>query len=174
MGLVGGCLLEFAGYIGRLLMHTNPFHESALRLQIICLILAPSFIAAGIDLTLKHLVIRFGPEYSLIRPALYTWLFISLDIFSIILQAAGGGLAASGLVHPELLEIGNNVILAGIGVQVFQLVAFGVVSVYYAGNVMGHLRKYPEKRRPLPSRLKLFILMVTIAYAGILLRCVYR
>src|ERR1700712_1995743 len=59
IGLLVGCGLEFAGYIGRILMNSNPWADNAFRLQIITLVLGPSFIAGGIDLTLKHLVIYF-------------------------------------------------------------------------------------------------------------------
>lgn len=177
IGLFIGCGLEFAGYIGRILMHSNPWSQNAFRLQIITLILGPSFIAAGIDLTLKHLVIYFGPQYSLIRPVLYTWLFIGLDIFSILLQAAGGGIAASGDsagANPSLLNSGNNLILAGIALQVAQLVAFGVVSVYYAFNVFRH-RKTSERDGPrTPGSLKYFMFMIAVGYVFILLRCIYR
>ncbi|KAL2071775.1 hypothetical protein VTL71DRAFT_13010 [Oculimacula yallundae] len=175
IGLFIGCGLEFAGYIGRILMHSNPWSQDTFRLQIVALILGPSFIAAGIDLTLKHLVIYFGPQYSLLKPALYTWLFIGLDVFSILLQAAGGGLAASGESNRKLLTTGNNVILAGIALQVFQLVGFGIVSVYYAFNVYRHRKVDPQHGGPaIPGRLKYFMVMIAVAYFFILLRCVYR
>lgn len=169
-----GCGLECAGYIGRILMHEKPWNSGAFKLQIVALIIAPSFVAAGIDLTLKHLVICFGPQYSLIKPALYTWLFISLDIFSILLQAAGGGMAASGDSNTTLLNIGNDVILAGICVQVAQLVAFGIVSAYYAWNVYRHRRSSSVSGRKIPAKLQFFMLMIVAAYTFVLIRCVYR
>ncbi|CZS96125.1 related to phospholipid-translocating ATPase [Rhynchosporium agropyri] len=163
-GLFIGCGLEFAGYIGRILMHSNPWDQSSFRLQIVALILGPSFIAAGIDLTLKHIVIYFGAQYSLIKPALYTWGFIGLDIFSILLQAAGGGLAASGESDRKLLDIGNTVILVGIALQVFQLVVFGIVSVYYAMNVYRHRKASAVIDGPSnPMSLKYFMGMVAVA-----------
>ncbi|KAH7350666.1 putative RTA1 domain protein [Rhexocercosporidium sp. MPI-PUGE-AT-0058] len=174
IGLFIGCGLEFAGYIGRILMHSNPWSSAAFRLQIVALILGPSFVAAGIDLTLKHLVINFGPQYSLIKPVLYTWLFIGFDIFSILLQAAGGGLAASGESNPSLLDSGNNLILAGIALQVAQLGAFGIVSVYYAFNVYRHRKDSLLVGPGTPASLKYFMSMIVIAYVFILLRCIYR
>ncbi|CZS92182.1 hypothetical protein WAI453_000123 [Rhynchosporium graminicola] len=175
IGLFIGCGLEFAGYMGRILMHSNPWDQSSFRLQIVALILGPSFIAAGIDLTLKHIVIYFGAQYSLIKPALYTWGFIGLDIFSILLQAAGGGLAASGESDRKLLDIGNTVILVGIALQVFQLVVFGIVSVYYAINVYRNRKASAVIDGPSnPISLKYFMGMVAVAYVCVLLRCVYR
>ncbi|PBP17647.1 hypothetical protein BUE80_DR011559 [Diplocarpon rosae] len=177
IGLLTGCGLEFAGYIGRILMHSNPWNDSAFRLQIVALILGPSFIAGGIDLTLKHLVIHFGPQYSLLKPALYTWVFIGLDAFSILMQAAGGGIAAAANHdNASLLSTGNDLILAGIALQVAQLVAFGVVSLYYAFNVYRHRKAASLGTRdaPTPAKLEYFISMVAVAYVFILIRCIYR
>lgn len=41
IALAGGSLMEMIGYIGRLLMHQNPWDNSGFETQIICLILAP-------------------------------------------------------------------------------------------------------------------------------------
>ena len=85
------------------------------KLQIAALILGPSFISASIDLVLKWTgqslkqdisddsssttatVISFGSKYSRIPAKWYTWLFIGADVFAILCQAAGGGLATSGV-----------------------------------------------------------------------------
>jgi hypothetical protein len=97
-------------------MHNNPWSDTGFRIQIVCLILSPSFLAAGIYLTLKHIVLALGPESSRLKPRLYTWIFISCDAFSIILQAVGGGVAASG--SGNLINIGNSIMIAGIAFQV--------------------------------------------------------
>ncbi|KAI9047304.1 hypothetical protein LZ554_008752 [Drepanopeziza brunnea f. sp. 'monogermtubi'] len=177
IGLFIGCAIEFAGYIGRITMHSNPWNDSAFKLQLVCLILAPSFVAGGIDLTLKHLVLRFGPQYSLIRPAMYTWVFIGLDAVSILMQAAGGGIAAaanSGNV--SLLNTGNHLIMAGIALQVAQLVAFGLVSLHYACNVYRHRKSGASDAADavVPGKLKYFVSMVAAAYLFVLIRCIYR
>ena len=97
-----------AGYIGRILMHDNPWNANGFKLQIDALILSPSFIAASVDLTMKHVALTFGEERSRIKPRLYTWVFIGVDFFSIVVQAVGGGIAASGLEHPEYLNTGDG------------------------------------------------------------------
>ncbi|KAF5568031.1 rta1 domain-containing protein [Fusarium phyllophilum] len=97
-------------------------------MQIICLIIAPSFIAAGIYLTMKHFIQSNNPEYSFLKPQLYTWIFIGCDVGSILLQAAGGGIAGSaGSENQHLLDIGNNVMIAGIAFQVVTMVICGVL-----------------------------------------------
>jgi hypothetical protein len=72
IGLFG----EAVGYGGRIIMHHNPWSQNGFKIQICCLVLAPSFLAAGIYVTLKHLVIYCGPENSRLKPRLYPWIFI--------------------------------------------------------------------------------------------------
>lgn len=90
------------------------------------------------------------------------------------MQAAGGGIAASADEdNAKLLKAGNNLILAGIALQVAQLVAFGVVSLYYAFNVRRH-RKSGDVDVPTPAKLEFFMSMIAVAYIFILIRCIYR
>lgn len=81
-------------------------------------IFAPAFLAAGIYLTLKHIVIQFGAEWSRLRPSWYTYLFIAADILSLVMQSAGGALAATAESGESLLDVGTNIMIAGIIWQV--------------------------------------------------------
>ena len=60
------------------MLNDNPWSDSGFRLQVVCLVIAPSFIAASIYLTVRHLILYYGPEYSRLKPRLYTWVFIGL------------------------------------------------------------------------------------------------
>lgn len=175
IALSSGCALETIGYVGRILLHRNPYDTTAFSIQFICLVIAPAFIAAGLYLGLKHLVIRCGREKSLLPPALYTWIFISTDITTLILQAIGAVLATT--VHkPTTLRLGTNIALAGIILQVIALVFFGLLAaIFLWRNKFGK----GSKDRPLvaprdSTRLRLFIFGQSIAYLTILIRCIYR
>ncbi|KAK5136759.1 hypothetical protein LTR08_002055 [Meristemomyces frigidus] len=111
-----GCLGETIGYGGRLMMHANPWSSTGFKVQICCLILSPSFLAAGIYLTLKHQVIYFGSAMSRLKPRFYTWIFISCDVLSILAQAAGGGVASAETT--ALVDVGDDLMIAGIAFQV--------------------------------------------------------
>lgn len=177
-----GTVMECVGFIGRIMLHNNPWDGSGFRIQIVCLILAPSLLSASIDLTLKHVVIVFGAQTSRIRPALYTWVFIGLDVTSIVIQAIGGAVAASATandsVNRSMLDTGNNLMLAGIIVQVAQLIAFAAVTIDYIVRT----KKY-YKTRPVPEigqfylaskAFKGFCLAIVVAFCAILIRCIYR
>jgi hypothetical protein len=177
-----GITMECLGYGGRLIMNENPWSQSGFELQIVMLILAPSFLSASVDLTLKHIVIVFGKQYSHIKPALYTWFFISLDIFSILMQAIGGGVSSAAnhgqSFSPSLLQTGNNLMLAGIAIQVAQLVLFGIVTVDYLRRLYRGRRTNVLSERAQDYlkdwKFRGFAVCVVIAYFAILIRCIYR
>lgn len=69
-----GCGLEAIGYGGRLMMNENPWSSDGFKMQVCCLILAPSFLAAGYYLTIKTVVNHLGRESSKLQPRFYTWI----------------------------------------------------------------------------------------------------
>lgn len=164
-------------------MSNNPWNKGGYQLQIICLILAPSFIAASVYLTLKSLVLHFGQQHSVIQARLYPLIFVGCDVGSIVLQAIGGGIAAvaGNKRDMELLHKGNGLIIAGIAFQVFTMVIFGVLAVLFfvrcrkAGKRLSNSGVSsplgdPEKRKS-PV---LFCTGIVVAYTAILIRCIYR
>lgn len=115
LGAAGEC----AGYVGRIMMHNNPWDDTGFQIQIVLLIFSPAFLAAGIYLTLKHVVINFGEEWSRLKPAWYTYIFIACDISSLVMQSAGGGIAATAEDGDQsTLDAGTNIMIAGIVWQV--------------------------------------------------------
>lgn len=171
-----GALAEAIGYVGRILMHSNPFSSAGFNMQICCLIIAPAFISAGIYLTLKHLVYSFGEEFSHIRPDWYTWIFISCDILSLVLQGAGGGTAASAAHGSNAINIGSDLMLAGIIFQVVVLAIFGFFLTEYLVRVYRNRSRLSASATALSHDLKfqLFLTGVVVAYITILTRCIYR
>ena len=177
-----GTFMEMAGYIGRVLMHDNPWNQGAFKLQIVCLVLAPTFVAAGVYLTLKHIVLNLGPEHSRLKPRLFTWIFISCDIGSLILQAAGGGVAAAaGNDNRKLLKAGDDIIIAGIAFQVVTMAVCGLFGLNFFWNVARHgngLGGEKNLNGATPtisaSRMRLIISAEIFAYFTVLIRCIYR
>lgn len=169
------------------MMNDNPWSDSGFRLQIVCLVLGPSLIAASIYLTLKHFVLYCGPQHSLLKPRLYPWVFIGCDIGSIVLQACGGGVAAAGADgNISLLNAGNNLIVAGIAFQVATMAACGLIILIYvwryrkAAKVTGQMHEKSnyqlskEQGNVSLSKVKLFAAVVCLAYVTVLIRCIYR
>ncbi|EAW07020.1 RTA1 domain-containing protein [Aspergillus clavatus NRRL 1] len=173
--LAAGALLEMAGYIGRVLMHHNPWDSSAFKLQIVCLVLAPTFVAAGIYLTLKHIILALGPEHSRLNPRLFTWIFIGCDVGSLLLQAAGGGVAAAaGSTDKDMLLAGDNIIIAGIAFQVATMSVCGLLGLEF---FFRHWRRGPGLSGEKTTVGKSVVLLIAgeiFAYITVLIRCIYR
>lgn len=108
-----GCVTEAIGYIGRIMMHYNPWSAVGFQIQICCIILGPAFNSAAIYLTLKHITLTFGPEYSILKPAWYTYIFIACDLVSLVLQAIGGGMAATADDDKHQQDLGTNIMITG-------------------------------------------------------------
>ncbi|KAI0120368.1 RTA1-domain-containing protein [Hypoxylon sp. NC0597] len=177
--LTAGCILEFAGYVARVLLHYNPWDSSAFQTQICAIILAPTLICISIYLTLKHVTLSLNPALSRLRPRLYPLIFVPADVSCLILQAIGGSLAASaGYDNPNLLLSGDRVIIAGIALQSAVLGFFGAMVVDYYLRI----RKWVASGEATPEALatwndrkfRMFCYAVAGAYAGILIRCIYR
>lgn len=172
-----GCLTEAIGYIGRLIMRNNPFADSGFITQICCLIIAPAFNSAAIYLTLKHVTLCFGPEFSFIKPRLYTYIFICADIVSLVLQAIGGAMASTANTQSQQ-DTGDNLMMAGIGWQVAALFLFAVTASLYIVRRWRALRHSPLSREASMTwesrKFRLFAFGVVTAWLTIFTRCVYR
>lgn len=179
VALTMGAWLELAGYIGRLLLNENPWNSSGFKLQIVCIILAPTFLAAGVYLALKHVILYLGPEHSRLKPKLFTWIFIGCDIGSLILQAAGGGVAAAaGRDEESLLDAGNNIIITGIAFQVATMSTCGLLGLDFFVSFLRRGRDTLEEKARANggsrNKIKFVIAGLITSYTTVLIRCIYR
>lgn len=177
-----GCFLEMAGYAARIPLSDNPFNHQAFETSLIAIILAPTLISVSIYLTLKHVCLALGPSLSRVRPRSYPFIFVPADLSCLVLQAIGGGIAASARYDMGLLQHGNRTIIAGIAMQVVVLLFFGLV----AGDYYLHVRRWmrsEEARSDVgadavalwkDAKFRVFVYAVVGAYSGILIRCIYR
>lgn len=177
IGVGLGCVGELIGYIGRIQLHDNPYSNNGFTIQIVLLIFSPAFLAAGLYLTLKHIVISFGEEWSRLRPNWYTYIFIACDITSLVLQSAGGALAATADDDDQkILDAGTDIMIGGIVFQVVVLAVFAAMVAEYS------FRTYRRRDRLSPEALalwsstkfRLFAGALIVAYFGIFIRCIYR
>ncbi|RSL66657.1 hypothetical protein CEP53_003302 [Fusarium sp. AF-6] len=178
IALTLGCLAMVLGYLGRLGLYFRPFDAIPFQAQVCCLIISPAFNSAAVYLMLKYLVELFGPECSILKPKQYTIVFVTADIISLVLQATGGGIAATAGSDKDMLELGNNVMMAGIAFQVVTLSVFAILSVLF---LVKRIAAHPVD--PLSGtaseawrsmRFRLFLFGLITAFTAIYIRCVYR
>jgi RTA1 like protein len=171
-----GCMTECLGYVGRVLLHSNPFSNPGFEIQICCLTLAPAFFAGGIYLTLKHIVICFGREKSYLKPKYYTWLFISCDFLSLVLQGSGGGIAATSIHDHSRQKVGNDLMMAGISFQAITMLAFGIMAATYFIRLARSATPLSAAAESVKNstRFRLFAGGFLFALISVFTRCVYR
>jgi hypothetical protein len=100
-----GITMEVIGYIGRILMHHNPFIKNYFLVYLIDLTIGPTLIAAGIYLCMARIVVVYdGGELRVSRwqPRSYTLVFFGWDLISLILQAIGGAKASLGITQSQV------------------------------------------------------------------------
>ncbi|OAT14126.1 RTA1 domain-containing protein [Blastomyces gilchristii SLH14081] len=129
---VGG-LFETIGYCGRLWGHYDKFSLGGFIIQAILILVAPALFAASIYMILGRLIRTLRAEHlSLIPVQWVTKIFVTGDVFSFSLQAAGGGIQGGRSL--KLFELGEKIIVAGLFTQI-SIFGFFVVT-----TVLFHLR----------------------------------
>ncbi|KAK7552289.1 RTA1 like protein-domain-containing protein [Phyllosticta citricarpa] len=182
VAMVSGDLLEVLGYVGRIMAYHNPFSEDGFLMQIVCLTIAPAFMAAGIYLCLSRIVSTFGAQNSRLAPLSYPRIFIPCDIISLLLQAAGGGLASAASHSNKDPSAGNNIMLAGLAFQVFTLLIFILLAADFAIRTQRRVRALGAAQALDPTHARLraswafagFLAALAFATLCIFTRSVYR
>ena len=146
------------------------------RRYLVCLTIGPAFLAAAIYLCLSRIVVVYGESASRLRPANYTLIFVGCDFLSLLLQAAGGGIAASANTD-SLTNVGRDIMVAGVAWQVFSLALFSATCLDFAGRVRKTSRSqlnpaFTEFRES--AKFKLFLFSLATATLTIFTRSVFR
>ncbi|KAJ5579614.1 RTA1-domain-containing protein [Penicillium hispanicum] len=166
--VIAGCILEILGYVGRLIIHDNPFNFQGFLMQIICITIAPVFFCSAIYVLLSQVINLVDPALSRIKPQLFYWIFIPCDIISLVLQALGGALSCTGS-NKAAIQVGVDISLAGLVFQVFTLTIFCGLFIDYLNTC----RRSPA-RKAFTKRMNFFLVFMFISIILILVRCCYR
>ncbi|THZ81739.1 hypothetical protein D6C84_06329 [Aureobasidium pullulans] len=164
--MVLGCLDEILGYAGRIMYWQNPWNDTGFLMQIVLITIGPVFFAAAVYVLLSQIVTTIAPDRSRFNPKWYVWTFISCDIVSLVLQAAGGGISSSSSGSSTT---GVDIALAGLSIQVITLFVFVVIVIDYTIR-----SRSVWSKSSLPGSFKIFCAGLAIATALILVRCSYR
>ncbi|KAF3358305.1 hypothetical protein VdG1_02791 [Verticillium dahliae VDG1] len=195
-----GTGFEVVGYAARMLIAGDPFETNYFIIHLITLLLAPTLVAAAISITFKRLVLWYGPQWSLLRPSLYPWVFVGTDFVSIFIQVIGGGATATvatGSGNEAVRKLGEAMIISGVVFQVVNMLCCSTLMLVYVrrrkkaliegpaeiGSDQQHLN--PTNRGVIPlsrseatdreaRRVTLFVYAIAVAYAAIIIRCCYR
>ncbi|KAF2152230.1 RTA1-domain-containing protein [Myriangium duriaei CBS 260.36] len=129
VGMICGLLLEVIGYVARIQLSNDVFSFNAFVASLVCLTIAPAFISAAIYSSLSRLAVVYGQEVARFGPRTYTLAFISCDIMSLVLQAAGGAITATAVAGSSEKQTGVNTMIAGLASQVASLSLFLLLAL---------------------------------------------
>ncbi|KAF9019389.1 RTA1 like protein [Hymenopellis radicata] len=125
--MIGG-IMEVGGYIARIYSHNEPDELMPYIIQSLLILLAPALYAASIYVILGRLIRYLGTEKLSVIPVRHlTKFFVCGDVLSFLVQSGGGGISAKS----DTAEMGQKIILGGLGIQILWFGGFVVVSVVF-------------------------------------------
>ncbi|KAI8066249.1 RTA1 like protein-domain-containing protein [Gilbertella persicaria] len=159
-------LMETVGYAVRIACHYFTDLGRYVGMTLF-LLLAPNALALVNYKTVGEVIRLSNVETNkfYIKPKFVTWFFFSSDIFSFVLQGAGGGMQTS----VDLNTIGRAITLVGLGLQLVFFACFAGITVYVHLNPQ---YQYHVKGQPNAKKYLLLCLYVTIFLLYI--RSIYR
>ncbi|KAK4119037.1 RTA1-domain-containing protein [Parathielavia appendiculata] len=174
--VVIGAAIEVAGYALRCYSVKNPTDVGPFAATLSLIVLAPVFIAAGNYLLIGRLIravldpVRTGHRVFGVPGRLLTRIFVTIDVVSFFVQAAGSGVASSVEWVGSTADVGVNILIGGL---VLQAAAFGfflgILSRFY----------YLAKRKGAvdlgaPAGWENVVAAVYVSSILIMIRCIYR
>ncbi|KAL2817579.1 RTA1 like protein [Aspergillus granulosus] len=138
LAFVIGGVFQIIGYICRIIAHDNKESIPIYSIQTILILLAPPLYAASIYMVLGRLIAFLHAEkLSVISVRWMTKIFVAGDVIAFVMQAAGGGIMATGTI--ENYELGEDITVGGLAVQL----AFFSVFMVTCGIFHRRIRQSP-------------------------------
>lgn len=166
--------MEIIGYGTRIPLVLKPVGQIGLHSCMHgSIIIAPVFNAAIEYILFGRLMHAVGDQYSLIKPKLVAWIFIICDIFSLVIQSSGAGILTSSSTKPENAKTGENILLAGLAVNLVSFAIFCLQLLYFDYRT----RKSPPNFPSGSLRQKgwrQFLYVIYLSSSLVLLRQIYR
>ncbi|KAH8924606.1 RTA1 like protein [Atractiella rhizophila] len=164
---IAGLILEIGGYVLRQISVHKPESKGPYIIQQVLLVVAvsPAVIAASLYMSYGRCTIFTGEEYSPLRPRLVTKVFVTFDVFSFVIQGAGGGILGGDNTSKSKQNLGKAIIIAGFIIQVVAFSCFLVISYIF----------WRRAKRNIPySRGLQLVPVLWITAVPILVRTIFR
>ncbi|KAJ5203147.1 hypothetical protein N7449_005226 [Penicillium cf. viridicatum] len=130
IAFVLGGIFQIIGYIARALSHANTESVPIYSIQTILILLAPPLYAASIYMVLGRLILHLRAEsYSMVPLKWMTGIFVTGDVVAFVMQAAGGGIMASGTI--DAMKTGEHITIGGLCVQLVFFTFFVLTAVIF-------------------------------------------
>ncbi|KAH9858166.1 RTA1 like protein [Lenzites betulinus] len=142
------CLAGFGEVLGwacRSWSFYKPLDDNPYLIQIVALIVSPTPLIGALFITFGRLSARMGQQYGRISPRMYSRIFLTSDVVSLVVQSAGGGIAATAHHDVNQSKLGSNIMLGGI---IFQLVSLTVFCVLLVEYLVRRIKDRPLNKLP--------------------------
>ncbi|GAA5857664.1 hypothetical protein JCM8547_004322 [Rhodosporidiobolus lusitaniae] len=166
--VVGGAL-EILGWSARVWSHYS-IESDGYIIQICVLVIAPTFLSAAIYWCGGLIVADVAPSKSsrLLSPKWFKIGFVTADVVSLVIQAIGGGMAATAEDEDrEQLESGGNIMLAGIIVQLVVMIFFSLYMLAWSWVARDEVRRSG-------SRIQLMLAALGVCSVAVIVRGGFR
>lgn len=101
---------------------------------------------------------------------MYLWIFCTCDLISLVVQAVGGGLAATAVSEPDGdTELGTNTMVAGIIFQMAAITVFTFFTIDFLRRVVRHKLLYM-----MTWEVKWLLISTAISVSLLYVRSIYR
>ncbi|KFY31589.1 hypothetical protein V493_00977 [Pseudogymnoascus sp. VKM F-4281 (FW-2241)] len=165
-----GTLFEVIGFAARAVAHDRTDAVMPYVIQNLFILLPPAFFAASIYMTLGRIINAVnGGHLSVVRPSWLTKIFVAGDVLSFLVQAGGGGMMAGG--DPDKVDLGENMILGGLGIQLLMFGLFWITAILFHLKI----RKNPTTESySIDARWEQYLAMLYMVSALIMIRSIFR
>ncbi|KAH8725932.1 RTA1 like protein-domain-containing protein [Phaeosphaeriaceae sp. PMI808] len=166
-----GAFCEVGGFGARIGSHVNNEAWGPFICQGTLLLVGPLFFTATIYMMLgQTITLAGGDDVSLIKPTLYTYIFVSADVMTLVIQGLGAGVM--GTMKINLAIAGEKIVIAGLALQVATFIVFLVASVDFHIRMNRKTRLYSSLDMATNWKKVLWILYGVSTL--ILFRCIFR
>lgn len=181
-----GLFCEFVGYIARVMAHDNITDRTTYIVQTLLILVGPPFFSASIYMVFGKIVTRVlhNEDFLLIRARFITKICVIGDVISLFLQAIGGIVVSGAEDDEDRFNLGKNIILFGLAVQIIFFGFFFVIELSYYIRLLRNLNSSEYNTRVVNQDIRRFpnrfnnwktILEVLFSCSGfILIRSAYR
>ncbi|KAI1438479.1 hypothetical protein GGR50DRAFT_691342 [Xylaria sp. CBS 124048] len=170
-----GLALEVIGYVGRLLLHSNPDSAVGYAVFLAGTTLGPTCICGAIFLVMPRIVTVYGDGYRSWWPTWYQILLSALTAVSLILELTGSVVSAIQNI-PLAVDTGALILVVGLAIQLLALAIFAIHGILFAlalrtsQHDLGSGAVLIHNSRPF----RIFLIAFAFATVLIILRTFYR
>ncbi|ORY63464.1 RTA1 like protein-domain-containing protein, partial [Pseudomassariella vexata] len=157
------------GYVGRILMHYDPFGFFPFLIQAVFLTIVPVFYCAAIYVTLALAINNLNTTLSRVRPSLFYWIFLPSDLIALLAQISGAAISATSSSG----SLGSTLSTIGLSLQLGTVLLFSICFIDFDIRYFRSPRGCTETSAH-DTRLRFFFGAIIIALLLTVARSGYR